>query len=344
MKSNLSGKPTDPDIAEVERLIHEQRYLEVLTALQSHPRIGALGLDLRLYSLLASVSVHSCAGHEREIEEMIKTDKLLDNQKQILRQIFIVGFEEATEKGLEDTARIYQRLARRLVLGQPLGEVSLSHERDAPVQAELESLRERREESVRNPSSDSILRSVDRQRAWRIGLLLLQIAAFVGIIVYELREVKRPAPVLEVLNQASLEPALPDLTLVNSADTPLDTPAETQEEPSQDEPKVARTVKVKSDARELDPSPAHGQILPIAIERPRDRLKEAQGKVKIRLSVPLREEPRFGAPTVATIGTGAIANVIDSQGDWLEVRTEAGDASGYLRREFTVPLQPESPP
>jgi len=57
---------------------------------------------------------------------------------------------------------------------------------------------------------------------------------------------------------------------------------------------------------------------------------------KTRRMVSLREEPRFAATSKAQIGAGTSISVLESNGDWLKVRTRPSGAIGYVRKEYLV--------
>jgi hypothetical protein len=48
----------------------------------------------------------------------------------------------------------------------------------------------------------------------------------------------------------------------------------------------------------------------------------------------LRKEPNFSSPAVARLAVGTRVSLIDTRGDWLEVREESTLQSGFIRREF----------
>jgi len=135
-------------------------------------------------------------------------------------------------------------------------------------------------------------------------------------------------------------------TALISQAAPLSAPAETEEKSlpvPQPELKVARPTK-KSAAKEPDVIPLKPQVPEPPAEPQRERVKESQGTVRIRSEVPLRGEPRFGAPGLEVIESGSIVHVLDARGDWLQVRTESSAVTGYVRREFTLPTQPDPRP
>jgi hypothetical protein len=82
------------------------------------------GRELRLQSLLASIQLAGTANYEREIGEIQTMQSLTEKEREVIREIFIAGFEQARREGRDDKAWAYERLARRLILRQPLNDVT----------------------------------------------------------------------------------------------------------------------------------------------------------------------------------------------------------------------------
>jgi hypothetical protein len=55
-----------------------------------------------------------------------------------------------------------------------------------------------------------------------------------------------------------------------------------------------------------------------------------------RRTVALREEPRYAAKAKAQIGPGTSVSVLDTQGNWLRVKTRQSGTIGYVRKEYLV--------
>jgi hypothetical protein len=58
--------------------------------------------------------------YENDIDRLRDLPDLGDTEKEIVRRIFVLGFEAAEKDGREDQAWVYQRLLRRLLLAQAL--------------------------------------------------------------------------------------------------------------------------------------------------------------------------------------------------------------------------------
>jgi TonB family protein len=55
---------------------------------------------------------------------------------------------------------------------------------------------------------------------------------------------------------------------------------------------------------------------------------------QLMFATSLRKEPNFSSPAVARLAVGTKVSLIDTRGDWLEVRAESTLQSGFIRREF----------
>lgn len=62
--------------------------------------------------------------------------------------------------------------------------------------------------------------------------------------------------------------------------------------------------------------------------------KSALVAYQLMFATSLRKEPNFSSPAVARLDVGTKVSVIDTRGEWLEVREESTLQSGFIRREF----------
>ncbi len=67
-------------------------------------------------------------------------------------------------------------------------------------------------------------------------------------------------------------------------------------------------------------------------------VKAAGAELRIKYATLLRKEPNFSAPVLTTFTIGTKVTVISRSRDWLEVRPHHNGPSGYIRREFAVPV------
>jgi hypothetical protein len=61
-------------------------------------------------------------------------------------------------------------------------------------------------------------------------------------------------------------------------------------------------------------------------------------QVQVKYATPLRKEPNFSAPALTTVTIGTRVTVVNRSRDWLEVRFQHTGQSGYIRKEFAVPV------
>ena len=61
-------------------------------------------------------------------------------------------------------------------------------------------------------------------------------------------------------------------------------------------------------------------------------------EVRIKYATLLRKEPNFSAPVLATFTIGTKVMVINQSRDWFEVKSHHNGPSGYIRKEFTIPV------
>lgn len=53
----------------------------------------------------------------------------------------------------------------------------------------------------------------------------------------------------------------------------------------------------------------------------------------------IRQEPNFGSQSVGKFSAGTRVTIIATFGDWVEVRGDDGNPSGFIRREFVAPVE-----
>jgi Bacterial SH3 domain len=66
--------------------------------------------------------------------------------------------------------------------------------------------------------------------------------------------------------------------------------------------------------------------------------KEAK-EFQIKYPTALRKYPNFNSDSLVTFTTGTKVSVLDKQGEWLEVRSTNNGPTGFIRKEFIVPVE-----
>jgi len=77
-----------------------------------------------------------------------------------------------------------------------------------------------------------------------------------------------------------------------------------------------------------------------APEKTAPTLVKTEGEeVQIKYATLLRKDPNFNAPVITTFTIGTKVIVVNRSSDWLEVRSHHNGPSGYIRKEFVVPVE-----
>ena len=100
-------------------------------------------------------------------------------------------------------------------------------------------------------------------------------------------------------------------------------------------PETAQPAKAASPA----PPPAAGVKPAASPEKAAPATVKTEGEeMQIKYATLLRKEPNFSAPVLTTFTIGTKVTVINRSSDWLEVRSHHNGPSGYIRKEFVVPV------
>jgi hypothetical protein len=108
------------DFSEIELLLSEGKYEEARVLLSRCLEQDPLDRESRLYLLLVGVTLNGPIAYEDDIDRLRDLVDLSETEKEIVRRIFVLGFEAAEKDGREEQAWVYQRLLRRLLLAQAL--------------------------------------------------------------------------------------------------------------------------------------------------------------------------------------------------------------------------------
>jgi hypothetical protein len=108
------------DRSSIELLIAENKFADALALLSQIAKRAPLEREMGLYALFLRVRLHGPEYHEREIDALRALADLNDYERTLLRRIFLYAFQIAEKGGDEEKKWAYQRLLRRLLLGQPL--------------------------------------------------------------------------------------------------------------------------------------------------------------------------------------------------------------------------------
>ncbi len=177
-----------------EKHLAEGNYKDAIEALDTFVKDNPEDREARLLHLLASVKLYNIYGYERQTESVKSFSNLTEKERGFAREIFLIRSEEAQRRGREEEAREYQRLANRVILGQPLTELaSEAKAEEVPAQrGEVKPFpRKRVEEPVRNASDPAASSSgkisshvpqVVRGQKKRIRPLFVSLVSIVGFV------------------------------------------------------------------------------------------------------------------------------------------------------------------
>ena len=108
------------DRSHIELLIADNHFAKALALLSQSAKPAPLEREISLYGLFLTVRLHGPEYHELEIDALRALTNLNDHEKALVRRIFLYAFQIAEQACDEEKKWAYQRLLRRLLLGQPL--------------------------------------------------------------------------------------------------------------------------------------------------------------------------------------------------------------------------------
>jgi hypothetical protein len=302
----------EPDFARstIELLLQQNEVADALALISSWLAKHPLDREASLYSLLAAVHLHGPEVYEQEIDDLRRLSNLDEKEKQLVRRIFILGFHAAEQAQQEDKIRAYQRLLRRLLLGQPLDQpipVAETRRSDIPeMQLALDAssppaaltLSAEAKKPLPAPRKKTPSKYTGRRFAFGIGavaLLVLQIAYFRSgnhlVISPQASRTKTTVPRVQIARRPSV-----DAPVVKLQPATLDEP--TKESSSQ--PQLG--------GRTADPDvpTSSGKFPPPASKRPTKRRKSD-------IDVAVIRPPRKTPPNNSAAKSKLVHS--DSQGD-----------------------------
>ncbi|MEX0802407.1 MAG: AgmX/PglI C-terminal domain-containing protein [Candidatus Binatia bacterium] len=129
----LSEAPKQPEILPTpsidlaEDQLRQGNYPEAISTLDAIVKANPEDQKASLLHLYATVKLYNIYGYEKQIQSLRFLSDLSEKEREIVREIFLIRSEEAQKRGGQDEAREYQRLATKVVLGQPLIESAAEH-------------------------------------------------------------------------------------------------------------------------------------------------------------------------------------------------------------------------
>ncbi len=103
-----------------EDYLRDAKYQEAIATLDAVVKTKPQNQEARLLQLYATIKLYNIYGYETQIDSLRSVSMLSEKEREIAREIFDLAAGEMQKRGKTEYAREYQRLATRVVLGQPL--------------------------------------------------------------------------------------------------------------------------------------------------------------------------------------------------------------------------------
>jgi hypothetical protein len=91
------------------------------------------------------------------------------------------------------------------------------------------------------------------------------------------------------------------------------------------------------------PKAAQTAVKPVTVRAEDNRAASLAGQTEalhqMKYASSLRKQPNFAAPPIARLTVGTRVAVVNSRGDWLEIRTGDDRYAGFIRKEFVAPAE-----
>jgi Bacterial SH3 domain len=332
--------------------------------------------ESRLYLLLVNVTREGPVLYEEDIDQLRNLSNLDDNEKEIVRKLFVLGFKSAKKEGRKDQIWAYQELLRRLLLNQQLEPpIPRSSARTPPAHQEpTPKLIDRTLDLARlkaislgwlvavlekTSSVCQIWFSRASQTIWPLKLSHTALAIAVTPLMIPIAYFSLPQAATETSGYANATLSQPMLANSVLAVDPVELSRQHDDvevrweqilDSSKTEAKAILPVYIANLRLDGEKSKSTIQANPRraglkvaqAVETDRSKTQKLAAKpdrgieYRTRRLAPLRQEPSYGAPKIQDIDTGATISVLETNGDWLKV--QAGPSVGYVRKEYVAPL------
>ncbi|MGE5816698.1 MAG: AgmX/PglI C-terminal domain-containing protein [Deltaproteobacteria bacterium] len=116
--TQIAQSPFDRSVIEI--LLAENKFAEALALLSADQ--APFDRETSLYALLLRLRLYGPEYCERDIDGLRALTDFNDHEKTLVRRIFLYAFQMAEKANQEEKKWAYQRLLRRLLLGQPLNQ------------------------------------------------------------------------------------------------------------------------------------------------------------------------------------------------------------------------------
>jgi hypothetical protein len=332
-----------------------------------------LNRQAQLSSLLARIQVDSAQTHEQEIDQVRAVYNLSETEREIVREIFRLGFDAAEKEDRQDKMWAYQRLLRRLLLHQPLDQPIPLDERSPEIPREviahvaepsITQQSPKHEDTARRVRTALVPRRVFRYALCSIGVAALIWTAFAFRSPTDVRVAVVPAhdnqqdiarasaaqeDTFEPVNHAgaltppaAIEPAAERASTSMAEPAPMRNAIVGKVATSSKSPAIVKLATPAQPGKTK--SPAKVANRPTTVDaatgknREREPARESLPIYQMGRRILLREEPRFGATGQIMLDAGARLIVLRIEGKWLKVKLAETGAVGFVRKEFVAPV------
>jgi len=289
--------------------------------------------ELWLQSLLASIHLGGTAEYEPQIGQISTMQSLTEKERALIREIFITGFEQALKEGRDTTAWTYQCWTQRLILRKPFNDIAFpgaaGYGKIDRADDDAVAIAGTTPTPLSEPRQDVGPKSGQSQSLKFISaggvFCLMLVASFLLGRNFSQRDSLNEQPEISQRQSPSAEERSP----INR----------TAESFSQTDAK--RGPGVGSASRSGDQEKVSRQPLTASTNARRpmeEKTRKFLPLYKVRHNLPLRARPRFSSPAVDTVIRGATVKVLGFQGDWLNIQLTSERRSGFIRKEFAVPI------
>lgn len=315
----------------------------------------------QLCDLLARVEASGPAPFEPEIDRIRQHHDLSETERDVVAKIFRRGFEAAFLKADQHKTWAYQRLLRRLLVGQPLdcpiiGDnpyATLNH-RKLPALTGESDTRELRKifafeegaKGTKNTWKAGALHLAESKRLpYAIAINVLAVALWLGPLNDSGRaknqhlspRANKPANIHQGRNANASSQAIGSV-MPNLHGADLQENGDWKVSPS-DGMSVAAAAPI--DAAKATP-PTNVNAASVARPAERRAVPSRGAVLQAAQVIGLRNEPQHSAPKGEPLQPGTRLEVITTAGQWLKVRCESDGKIGYVRKEFVEPISPET--
>lgn len=330
----------------MQRLLQEARYVQAIAVLSERIDDQPQDRMAQLLFLLANISHYGSDRFAEPIEELRFITDLSTNERNIVRRIFLVCFQQAERDGQTLQKIVYQRLIRRLLLNQPL-DLSIGEARamercggELPTIAPTD-LAPTSATSVAGPVQALAALARPTQPLNHLALTGTgaMILLLLGFFLFDGQNIAGQRN-FQPLNSRTSAEGMAAATANHAA--PLEPPASAESRSGLEKAEPAlkahtrRRLEVAREARSAktaQPTPDQRNLAD-AKPKPAEPAVQSGTESEIISASTLKQEPRFAAEAIEKVDRGERVIVLDRKLQWIKVKMQTSGNVGYLRQEY----------